>query len=74
MFGNFGTQSTTIVKFFHPAKAVNYEKCSVNYRILLIFQFILAFAELHKPIDPPKWMSTICDGARYDARCIFSDF
>ena len=57
-----------IVRSFHPAKAVCYEKCNADYRVLLIYHFISAFAELGKPIRMPEWISKVNQRSIDDAR------
>ena len=70
--GIIENQNAIIVRSFHPAKAVCYGKCNVNYRVLLIYRFVSAFAELSQPIQMPSWIKTVSeksfDDARYDAR------
>lgn len=41
-----GNHRTTILQSFHPSPAVNYAARRPEYRCLLIYHFIAAFAEL----------------------------
>jgi len=61
-------QPAVIVRSFHPATAVCYNKCNANYRVLLIYHFVSAFAELNKPIPLSEWIVTISRSGSEDAR------
>lgn len=61
-------QTAVIVRSFHPAMAVCYNTCNANYRVLLIYHFVSAFAELNKPIPLPSWMKTISKRSYEDIR------
>lgn len=60
--------SAVIVRSFHPATAVCYNKRNANYRVLLIYHFVFAFAELNKPIPLPSWMETISKSSSKDIK------
>jgi hypothetical protein len=52
-------QATVAFRSLHPAFALVYEESNLYHRNLLIFHFILAFAELDKHVDPPDWVKVI---------------
>lgn len=57
-----------VIRSFHPSASVNYRKRSPYTRILLILQFVQAFAELDSSATIPvkiefKWIKILCDEA-----------
>ena len=66
--GVIESQPTVIIRSFHPAKAIYYNKCNANYRILLVYHFVSAFAELDKPSPMPGWIEALGQQSQDDAR------
>ncbi len=61
-------QPAVIVPSFHPATAVCHNRCNANYRVLLLYHFVSAFAELNIPITLPEWIETISQSGSDDVR------
>jgi hypothetical protein len=66
--GPIENHATVIIRSFHPATAVKYNTCNMDYPFLLIYHFIAAFAELSGLTQDPQWLVEISLRAQQSIR------